>query len=107
MDWASSSIRAGESVLWDGRFSIHLASDFSGVHSLRALGPEGSAAVKSAKGHFGDLPFTVIQTLPSLWQAERLCYVPFVQWLSAPPADWLSSSLVTIRFLFDSQSGPL
>jgi tRNA(Ile)-lysidine synthase len=87
-----SVIRPGETLPWDGRFTVTYASGHAGDATLRALGADGIQAVKAAKGHFGPVPRLAAMTLPSLWTGAALCYAPFVDFAGQAPDGWSARS---------------
>jgi tRNA(Ile)-lysidine synthase len=90
MTRGNTLLRPEETLLWDGRFSVHLPPTAPNGVQLRVLGPDGIAVVNAAGGNFGDIPRVVVQTLPSLWRNEQLTYAPFVMWENTAPENWLT-----------------
>jgi hypothetical protein len=56
--------------------------------TLRVLGADGIGIVKTAKGHFGQVPRLAAMTLPSLWVEGKLCYAPFIDFAGHAPDGW-------------------
>lgn len=57
--------------LWDGRFTVDVAENTP--CRIAALGKEGIQALeKEAKKYLKNIPHVTLQTLPALWQEEKL-----------------------------------
>jgi len=71
---------AGESGSWDRRFRFHAAPALDKPITIAALGDEGWAFLKRQRPDLADigLPARAAQTLPAVWQDERLTAVPFL-----------------------------
>ncbi len=85
-------LRPGETVQWDGRFTVTYAESGAGAATLRALGTQGLKRVKAGGGHFGQVPRLAVITLPSLWIGDTLSYVPFAEFAAGAPEGWSAAS---------------
>lgn len=93
MERTAITLHPGETVLWDGRFSVtlpHSPHATAPEYALCPLGPEGLAAIAEMGGGMDNIPRLAALALPSLWRGERLCYAPFALWPEGTPLDWLA-----------------
>jgi tRNA(Ile)-lysidine synthase len=91
-------LRAGDAVLWDGRFTVAwphfdaacLPGAVTTELTLRSLGSDGLTALARAGGNCGTVPRIAALALPSLWCGESPRYAPFVVWPKGAPPEWLA-----------------
>lgn len=70
-------LRAGEEMLWDGRFHVRLVRARRGSRfEVRALGRAGLSALQAAGVVLPQGPRAVLWTLPGLWAGDRLVSAP-------------------------------
>lgn len=86
----ATTVVAGQTLQWDGRFLITIAKDFplTGA-TIGALGEAGYAAIKPALPR-GVLGRDTARLLPALWHLEKPLLVPHIGYVDASAqADWM------------------
>lgn len=74
--FATVTLRAGETALWDGRFHVRAAA-CGAPAQVRALQPAGWRVLR---GLGFPLPARIAHTLPSIWRNGRLLAVPHLNY---------------------------
>jgi tRNA(Ile)-lysidine synthase len=69
-----AAMKAGSSLIWDGRFRIEADAEVGCCLEVRALGRDGLRELKRAGRPLKGTP--VLLLVPSLWSGERLVAVP-------------------------------
>jgi tRNA(Ile)-lysidine synthase len=72
-----SSLTRGASLLWDGRFTVHIAPDLAARKvEVRPLGAEGFADLRRRDASVAAAPARAAALVPSIWLDDELIAVP-------------------------------
>jgi hypothetical protein len=84
-DVAATSLKPGDSVLWDRRFLIALA-DAPVTLEVRHLGPDGVKALGKVAALPPVEPHLIAATTPGLWRGTKLLAAPLLGFHAADVA---------------------
>lgn len=87
----------GSRMLWDGRFTVEVATSLKGTFEVRALGADGLAELKRLGRAMR--PARALRLVPAFWRGGDLLAVPTVDFYARPDLDGrLSAAFVGMRY---------
>ena len=93
------SLAPGASVLWDGRFRVHIGSSLAArAVEVRPLGAEGFADLRRRDGSVAAAPARAAALVPSIWlDGELIAVPPLRYWAAADLREHLRADFAGIR----------